>query len=130
VRPRVLAEAETELLSAMLFYEDRNEGLGRDFYDRVSDTMAAIGRDPQRYPVYEGKPSSRIFRRAPVERFPYIVVYQVRQDETLVVALAHSNREPLLDGSKSSTRELRRHTQPTKKKTCQGRRKGVRNRFR
>ncbi len=79
MRPRVLAEAEAELLLAMLFYEDRHEGLGRDFHVRVSDTMAAIGRDPHRYPVYEGKPSSHIFRRAPVERFPYIVVYQVRQ---------------------------------------------------
>ena len=56
--------------------------------------MAVIGRDPLRYPVYEGKPSSRIFRRARVERFPYIVVYQVRHDETLVVAVAHSTREP------------------------------------
>ena len=70
MRPRVLAEAEAELLSAMLFYEDRHEGLGRDFYDRVSNTMVAIGRDPYRYPVYEGKPSSRMFRRARVERFP------------------------------------------------------------
>jgi hypothetical protein len=94
VRPRVLAEAEAELLSAMLFYEDRHEGLGQDFYDRVSETMMAIGRNPKRYPVYEGKSLSRIFHRAPVERFPYIVVYQVRDDETLVVAVAHSSREP------------------------------------
>jgi plasmid stabilization system protein ParE len=78
----------------MLFYEDRHEGLGQDFYERVSETMAAIGRDPQRYPVYEGKSSSRIFRRAPVDRFPYIVVYQVRDEETLVVAVAHTSQEP------------------------------------
>ena len=94
MRPRVLAEAEAELLSAMLFYEDRREGLGQDFYDRVSDAVMAIGREPLRFPVYEGKSSSRIFRRAPVERFPYIVVYQVRDDETLIVAVAHSSREP------------------------------------
>ena len=76
----------------MLYYEDRREGLGQDIYDRVSDTMATIGQDPQRYPVYEGKASSRTFRRAAVE--PYIVIYQVRKDETLVVAVAHSSREP------------------------------------
>ncbi|MDC0936268.1 type II toxin-antitoxin system RelE/ParE family toxin [Pirellulales bacterium] len=94
MRPRVLAEAEAEILSAMLYYEDRQEGLGLDFCVRVSDAMAAIGRNPQRYPVYEGKQSSRTFRRAPVERFPFIVVYQVRADETLVVAIAHSSRNP------------------------------------
>ena len=78
----------------MFFYEDRREGLGQYFYDRVSDTVMAIGRDPLRFPVYEGKSSTRIFRRAPAERFPYIVVYQVRDDQTLVVAVAHSSREP------------------------------------
>ena len=35
MRPRVLAEAEAELLSAMLYYEDRQEGLGQDFYQRL-----------------------------------------------------------------------------------------------
>jgi toxin ParE1/3/4 len=94
VRPRVLAEAEAELLSAMLYYEDQHKGLGQDFFDRVSDTIVTIGRDPRRYPVYEGKASSRGFRRVPVERFPYIVVYHARDDETLVVAVAHSSRSP------------------------------------
>ena len=53
MRPRVLAEAEAELLAAMLYYEDRQEGLGEDFYERVSNAMAAIARDPLRHPVYE-----------------------------------------------------------------------------
>ena len=94
MRPHVLAEAEAELLSAMLYYEDRQEGLGQDFYERVSNTMASIARDPLRHPVYEGVRSRRSLRRALVERFPYIVVYEVREDETLVVAVAHSARQP------------------------------------
>jgi hypothetical protein len=36
VRPRVLEEAEAEILSAMVFYEDRQEGLGRDYFERGS----------------------------------------------------------------------------------------------
>jgi len=58
VRPRVLAEVEAEILSAMLDYEDRREGLGQDFYNRVASTVAAIGRNPERYPLYEGAASS------------------------------------------------------------------------
>lgn len=78
----------------MLFYEDRQEGLGQDFFDHVSETIQSIARDPQRYPVYEGKRLSWLFRRAAVDRFPYIIVYQVRDDETLVVAVAHSSQQP------------------------------------
>lgn len=92
--PRVLADAEAELLSAVLFYEDRQEGLGQDFFERVSETIESIARDPRRYPLYEGKRLSRVFRRAAVNRFPYIIVYQVRDDEPLVVAVAHSSQQP------------------------------------
>ena len=48
VRLRVLAEAEAELLSATLYYEDRQRGLGQDFYERVASTMAGIAQDPLR----------------------------------------------------------------------------------
>ncbi len=78
----------------MLFYEDRQEGLGRDYFERVCETVESIAHDPRRYPVYEGKRSSRAFRRAAVDRFPYIVVYQIRTDETLIVAVAHSSQQP------------------------------------
>ncbi len=78
----------------MLFYEDRQKGLGQDYFERVSETIESIARDPRRYPVYEGKRLSRVFRRAALDRFPYIVVFQIRTDETLVVAVAHSSQQP------------------------------------
>ena len=92
MRLRVLEEAEAELISAMLFYEDHQEGLGQDFFERVSEAIESIARDPARYPVYEGKRISRVFRRAKVDRFPYLILYQLREDETLVVAVAHSSQ--------------------------------------
>ena len=94
MRPRALEDAEAELLAAMLYYEDRQDGLGQDFYARVTAIVASIGKDPLRHPIYEGKRLKRRFRRAAVERFPYNVIYEVREDETLIVAVAHSSREP------------------------------------
>ena len=94
MRPRVLAAAEDELLAAMLYYEEQKDGLGQDFFERVSETIIAIGQDPRRFPCYEGKRLSRSFRRAPVNRFPYIIVFQLREEETLIVAVAHSSQEP------------------------------------
>jgi plasmid stabilization system protein ParE len=94
VKVRVLAEAEAELRSAVLYYEERQVGLGEDLYDRVAKGIDAIARDPLRFPLYEGKQLTREFRRAIVERFPYLLVYEVRDDGILIVAVAHSGRQP------------------------------------
>jgi hypothetical protein len=94
VIPRVLTEAEAELAGAMLYYEGCREGLGAEFLALVTETVLAIGDEPLRYPRYEGKQLKREFRRAKVDRFPYIVVYEVRANETLIVAVAHTSREP------------------------------------
>jgi hypothetical protein len=92
---RVLDEAEAELLEAVAYYEDCRPGLGCHFYDCVNEAMLAIGRDPLRFPLYEGKRRlRREFRRARVARFPYIVVFESREHETLVVAVAHTSRKP------------------------------------
>jgi plasmid stabilization system protein ParE len=88
-----LDEAEEELFEAMMYYEDRRQGLGADFYDRVAETMRNIGEYPLQFPIYEGQRSSREFRRARVARFPYIVVYETRETEILVVAVAHTSRD-------------------------------------
>lgn len=94
MRPRVLEEAEDELLEAMFYYEDRREGLGTDFFEAVTETMCKIGATPLRFPIYEGQSLNREFRRAQVARFPYVIVYEVRENDPFVVAVAHTSREP------------------------------------
>lgn len=91
---RVLREAEEELLNAMAFYDSRRKNLAARFHASVTDAMLKIGEDPLRFPVYEGKPSKREMRRAKIARFPYIVVYEVSDNETVIVAVAHTSREP------------------------------------
>ena len=94
MKPRVLDEAERELTGAMLAYEGCREGLGAEFLMLATETILAIGDEPLRCPIYEGRQLKREFRRARIARFPYIVVYEVRADEILIVAVAHTSREP------------------------------------
>ncbi|MFW5692736.1 MAG: type II toxin-antitoxin system RelE/ParE family toxin [Thermoguttaceae bacterium] len=94
MRLRILAEAEAELLEAMRYYEQRQNGLGFDLHDCVDEVLCTIGEAPYRFPVYEGKQPRREYRRVLVKRFPYIIVYQVRDAEVLVVAIAQTSREP------------------------------------
>ena len=94
MRPRLLREAEQELRKAIQYYQRSRAGLGAEFYRCVADTMTAVGDHPDRFPVYEGKSTRRRFRRARVKRFPYVVVFESREDEVLVVAVAHASRKP------------------------------------
>lgn len=94
MNPRVLSEAEEELANAIFYYEDRRTNLGAEFYAQVTDTIQSIGSSPNRFPIYEGQHSKRELRRAKVARFPYIVVYEVHAEETLILEVAHTSREP------------------------------------
>ena len=91
---RVHAEAEAELCLSALYYEDRRVGLGQDFFSCVSDCMASILRAPMRFARYEGLPLIHEFRRAIVDRFPYVVVFKLLDEDVLVVAVAHARRRP------------------------------------
>jgi plasmid stabilization system protein ParE len=94
VKVRVLEEAEAELCQAVLYYEAQRRGLGVEFQAQVASSIKAIGESPNRFGLYEGKPLSRPFRRALVKRFPYVVIFEVRDKEVLIVAVAHGSREP------------------------------------
>ena len=94
MRPRLLQEAEAELFEAMLFYEDRQEGLGDDFLQCVTATMREIEANPRRFPMYEGKELKREIRRALVERFPFVILFETQPERTVVVAVAHASRQP------------------------------------
>ena len=94
MRPQVLPEVEAEILKAALWYEDQRPGLGEQFYDQILSTIEAVGKFPLRFPLYEAGDNPRNLRRALVERFPYMVIYEIRQDLILVVAVAHTSRQP------------------------------------
>lgn len=94
MRPRVLSEAEVELLEAVIWYEDHRTGLGLEFYESIMRTCEAIGSDPGRFPIYEAVCISREVRRALVDRFPFAVIFEIRKEEILIVAIAHASRDP------------------------------------
>jgi hypothetical protein len=77
----------------MLYYEDCREGLGLDFYESVAEAIESIADTPLLHPIYEGAQLSREFHRVRLERFPYIIVYEIRENETLIIAVAHSSQQ-------------------------------------
>ncbi|WP_084184772.1 type II toxin-antitoxin system RelE/ParE family toxin [Desulfonatronum thiodismutans] len=86
---RMVQLAEQEMLDAAAYYEDRVDGLGRDFLDSIALAIKDIGDFPERWPVVR-----REVRRSLVSRFPYSLFYRVDPDEVIVLAVAHQRRRP------------------------------------
>ena len=83
--------ASDELTEAVRWYETRRSGLGSDFYDAIVRTIDLIRAHPEIGTPRIGRLSNRQLR---VKRFPYKVVYRVREDDIYVVAVAHTSRRP------------------------------------
>ena len=82
-------EAETELMEAASWYEERGKGLGAEFLRSLDATISAIERNPLAYPIIFGT-----VRRAVLRRFPYVVIYRPQDDEILIIACMHGRRDP------------------------------------
>jgi toxin ParE1/3/4 len=83
------AEAETDVLDAFAWYEERREGLGALFRSAVDDAVTRIAEAPLSPAVLY-----RDLRHVLVRRFPYAVYYRVYPSTVVVVAVVHGRRHP------------------------------------
>lgn len=83
--PGALAEAE----EAQLWYENKREGLGETFAAAVERAINRITEAP-----HFARADGDEVRRLVLERFPYSVVYVVLDSRIVVLAVAHSRRQP------------------------------------
>ena len=88
------AEASAELEDAALWYESQRAGLGQEFLQAVDVTLELIGRWPQIGRRLASLPDDVPARKAPLNRFPYHVVYVEWQGVIRILAFAHDHREP------------------------------------
>jgi plasmid stabilization system protein ParE len=86
---RFFGPAEAEFLEAVSFYNLQSEGLGYDVAVEVHRTIQRIIQHPEAW----AKLSERT-RRCRINRFPYGIIYQVREETLLIVAVMHLSRDP------------------------------------
>ena len=88
-------KARVELRSAALWYEERVDGLGGEFLSAVDAAFHRIRRNPELFPRWLGtERTPGTIRKAPVERFPYLVAFEQRERLVVVLAVAHQKRRP------------------------------------
>ncbi len=86
-----LEPAAQEFYEATVFYNLQRQGLGQEFAKEVEDTIERIKQNPEAWTTIS---QSNRARRCLTRRFPYGIIYQIRQDTLLIVAVWHLRRRP------------------------------------
>lgn len=82
-------EAEKDIKSAMHWYVDENEELGKVFAVKLSTTIDIIGNNPYLFPV-----KYRDVRMAFLSKFPYGIHYTIEGQRVIVLAVLNTRRKP------------------------------------
>ena len=84
---RIRSEAREEIDAAFDWYFERSPKAADAFLAEIATSFAQIVSHPQLYP-----PFTKNTRRRVLERFPYSVIFQEKDDIILVIAIAHAKR--------------------------------------
>ena len=84
-----LALARNELAEAKRFYNRQQQGLGESFQREAEAAARLIQERPLAWQV-EVEP----VRRFLFDRFPYKMLYIIRAERVVVIAVAHQHRHP------------------------------------
>lgn len=82
-------EAEIELNVAIDYYEECKIGLGEEFAQEIFAAIQRILAYPKAWTRL-----SKNSRRCITNRFPYCVIYQIKDEEILIVAITRLSQKP------------------------------------
>ncbi len=84
-----LEVAQSELDATIDYYDHELSGLGKIFLTEVLHALDRIVNHPDAW-----HPCSLRTRRCQLRRFPYGIIYQIREQDILVIAIANLHRRP------------------------------------
>lgn len=82
-------EAIAEIEDAFYYYEEQQKGLGDAFEKFVDKTINAIIKTPSGF-----KTISNERRQAVVKKFPFVIVYEIFENNIVIFAVFHTSRNP------------------------------------
>lgn len=86
------AQAELELVEGAAYYaREANAEIAYAFISEFDRSAKLLGEFPKLGSIWRGR-----IRRLPLRRFPYSIVYYLRESEVRILAVAHQRRRPRL----------------------------------
>ena len=86
---RFLSLANQEVADAVQWYDEKSEGLGREFLDELDRVVRLV----KGHPLMAAQLEEEV-RRFLFTRFPYSLIYGIDKETVVVIAVAHQHREP------------------------------------
>ena len=87
--PEFHPAAQEELAAAVKSGEERAAGLGRELLQEVRRVVGMLCGAPE-----IGKPLGTLYRRFPLRRFPFALVFRIDGERLRIIAMAHRRRRP------------------------------------
>ncbi|MCB9033002.1 MAG: type II toxin-antitoxin system RelE/ParE family toxin [Chitinophagales bacterium] len=84
-----LKEADEDVLNAVGYYEEQQEGLGIKFKDTLDKKVDYITNYPKHFRIVKKE-----YRQVLVKSFPYLVIYSIKKDTVLVHRVFNTSRNP------------------------------------
>lgn len=78
---------DSDVLSAAQWYDSRQKELGSDFVKRVRHATILLVADPERRTTVDYG-----LRYWPIERFPFVVFYDLIDTEVVVLGVMHTSQ--------------------------------------
>jgi toxin ParE1/3/4 len=88
-RVRLQSPADRDYLQALEFYEERQQGLGKEFDTELLALFERIKQNPALF-----QKETELVRKARMPRFKYRIYFRVEGDEIGVLAIWHPSRNP------------------------------------
>ena len=86
---RLTLAAEQDILLAQQWYLAEAPHVLASFEEEISKCFGRIGDAPELYQAVEGE-----VRRAPLQRFPFSVLYRMLPEWIEVIGVVHQSRDP------------------------------------
>lgn len=78
-----------EISEAKYFYNSKVDGLGNQLLDEIRTAIKFIEESPQAWPAY-----NKNLHRFILRRFPFSIVYRIKEKEIQIIAFMHHRRKP------------------------------------
>lgn len=83
------SEAILDIQEAFEWYEKQKAGLGFELIEEIENGYEKLGKHPLHYTAINDK-----FRRIKINRFPYLIVFEIEENNIIITQLKHTSRKP------------------------------------
>ncbi len=88
----VTALAEDHTIEASFYFEEQQPGLAGRFLSELEDVYEKLALHPEYYSFISDKDK---FRDIKLHSFPYVVIYEIEQQQVIVIDVFNTYRQPI-----------------------------------